>query len=370
MKQKKIAFVISSNEIGNWSGGISYYRNFFNLLKNEKNLKLIVYTDSQKFIKLNKLGNFIKIKEVNFLKKWHLFYYLRKLIIFLFKKDLILFNSLIKENISTLSHRKLFKNSKIKIIGWIPDLQHKVLKKFFKGKNYFYREKYVQNEIKNSDKIFVSSYQVKKEFKKYYNVNKKIIPLRILSNVSNSKTKLKRYLLFPAQFWEHKNHRFLIKVAKIIKAKNLPIKIFFCGKIDNFKDKNYFLNINKKISDLKLNNIIQNFGEVSLYKLNKMQNECLALINPSYYEGWSTINEEARSKLKYIFLSNIKGHKEQNNYGSIFFDLSSPDDFIRKLQSFLREKRYLKRKKFLSNNKSFNLKIKIEVKNILNKEYI
>jgi glycosyltransferase involved in cell wall biosynthesis len=370
MKQKKIAFVISSNEIGNWSGGISYYRNFFNLLKNEKNLKLIVYTDSQKFIKLNKLGNFIKIKEVNFLKKWHLFYYLRKLIIFLFKKDLILFNSLIKENISTLSHRKLFKNSKIKIIGWIPDLQHKVLKKFFKGKNYFYREKYVQNEIKNSDKIFVSSYQVKKEFKKYYNVNKKIIPLRILSNVSNSKTKLKRYLLFPAQFWEHKNHRFLIKVAKIIKAKNLPIKIFFCGKIDNFKDKNYFLNINKKISDLKLNNIIQNFGEVSLYKLNKMQNECLALINPSYYEGWSTINEEARSKLKYIFLSNIKGHKEQNNYGAIYFDLNLPEDFIKKLEKFLIKKTYLRKNNFSSINKKFIKKINIESKNILNKEYV
>ena len=33
--------------------------------------------------------------------------------------------------------------------------------------------------------------------------------------------------------------------------------------------------------------------------------------NPSYYEGWSTINEEARSKLKYIFLSNIKGTKNK-----------------------------------------------------------
>ncbi len=69
MKQKKIAFVISSNEIGNWSGGISYYRNFFNLLRKEKNFKIIVYTDSEKFIKFNKFGKFIKIREVNFLKK-------------------------------------------------------------------------------------------------------------------------------------------------------------------------------------------------------------------------------------------------------------------------------------------------------------
>ena len=101
-----------------------------------------------------------------------------------------------------------------------------------------------------------------------------------------------------------------------------------------------------------------------------MQNECLALINPSYYEGWSTINEEARSKLKYIFLSNIKGHKEQNNYGAIYFDLNSPEDFIKKLEKFLIKKIYLKRNNFLSFNKKFIKKINIESKNILNKQYV
>ena len=76
---------------------------------------------------------------------------LKKLIIFLFKKDLILFNSLIKENISTLSHRKLFKNSKIKIIGWIPDLQHKVLKKFLKPWKYSHPQG-AQRWVKNVSK--------------------------------------------------------------------------------------------------------------------------------------------------------------------------------------------------------------------------
>lgn len=370
MKSKKIAFIISSSEIANWSGGISYFRNFFNYFENANNFKLIIYTDSKIFIKSNKLGSFIEIKEVNFLKKGYFIYYLRKLIIKLFKKDLILFNFLIKENITTLSHRKLFKNKFIKSIGWIPDLQHKVLKKFFPGDNYIFREKYIQNEIQNSDKIFVSSFQVKKEFKKYYNIKNTIIPLRILSKSKNSNIRLKKYLLFPAQFWEHKNHKFLIEVAKIIKINKINIKIFFCGKVENFKDKNYFLNLNKKITYLKLNNIIKNFGEVSLYKLNKMQNECLAFINSSLYEGWSTINEEARSKLKYIFLSDIKGHREQNNYGAIYFDLKSPRDFIKKLEKFLIKKQYNKKKKLISENQKFFTKNNLEVKKILNKEYV
>jgi hypothetical protein len=56
MKPKKIAFVLSSNEIANWSGGISYFRNFFNYLKNKKIYKLIIFTDSQNFIKSQKIG--------------------------------------------------------------------------------------------------------------------------------------------------------------------------------------------------------------------------------------------------------------------------------------------------------------------------
>ena len=39
-----------------------------------------------------------------------------------------------------------------------------------------------------------------------------------------------------------------------------------------------------------------------------------------------------RSKLKFIFLSNIKGHIEQRNFGSIFFNLKSPESFIHKIK--------------------------------------
>ena len=120
--------------------------------------------------------------------------------------------------------------------------------------------------------------------------------------------------------------KFLLEIAKIIKKKRINIKIYFCGKTDNYKNQNHFKLINDKIYKLKLDKIIKNFGEVSVKQLNKLQKECLAFVNPSLYEGWSTINEEARSNLKYIFLSDISGHREQNNYGSIYFNLNSPNN--------------------------------------------
>ena len=186
MIKRKIAFVISSNEIGNWSGGISYFRNLFEIIKSEKKYKIIIYTDSKNFIKKQKLEKYFDVKEINFLKKNNILFFFRKLVVFFLKKDIFLYNLLSNDNVTTLSHRKLFRNDKIKTIGWIPDLQHKVLKKYFKNKTFKNREKYVINEIKNSDKIFVSSFQVKKEFKKYYKIQSKIIPLRISSEKKKS----------------------------------------------------------------------------------------------------------------------------------------------------------------------------------------
>ena len=82
MKQKKIAFVISSDEIGNWSGGISYYKNLFNILKKENKFKFVVFTNSAEFIKKNKFGDFFDVIEIDFLKRGHFLYLIRKLIIF------------------------------------------------------------------------------------------------------------------------------------------------------------------------------------------------------------------------------------------------------------------------------------------------
>ena len=62
MIKRKIAFVISSNEIGNWSGGISYFRNLFEIIKSEKKYKIIIYTDSKNFIKKQKLEKYFDVR--------------------------------------------------------------------------------------------------------------------------------------------------------------------------------------------------------------------------------------------------------------------------------------------------------------------
>ena len=140
---KKIALIISSQELSNWSGGLSYYINLINLIRNLKNRELLIYTDSQSFIRKLAIKKFFKIRELSCLKKGSLFFLVRKIIIALFKKDLFLYMILLLDKVNVLSHRKLFKNKNIKVLGWIPDLQQKVLSKFFKEDTLKEREMYI-----------------------------------------------------------------------------------------------------------------------------------------------------------------------------------------------------------------------------------
>ncbi len=248
MNRTNIAFVICKSEFKNWNGGISYLRNLINLIKNLKELKIHIFTDNKNFVR-KKISKYIQITEENILKKNNLFYFFRKIIIFFLKKDLLLFYLLKKRKISVLSHRRLFINKEIKSIGWIPDLQQKVMKKYFDKKNYILRENYVLNEIKNSDIIFVSSNQIKKEFKKFYNLDKKIIALRIPSILKKRMYKnfsKKKYIFFPSQFWIHKNHEIILETAELLKKENANVMFVLSGSKKDHRAKDYYNKLKKK----------------------------------------------------------------------------------------------------------------------------
>ena len=61
---------------------------------------------------------------------------------------------------------------------------------------------------------------------------------------------------------------------------------------------------------------------------------CISIINPSLFEGWSSTVEEAKSLGKNTILSDLNVHREQNPSGAIYFDPHNPED----LAEILKEK--------------------------------
>jgi glycosyltransferase involved in cell wall biosynthesis len=48
--------------------------------------------------------------------------------------------------------------------------------------------------------------------------------------------------------------------------------------------------------------------------------KCTALVNPSFFEGWSSTVEEAKSLGKRLVISDIPVHREQNPDNAFYFD--------------------------------------------------
>ena len=58
-----------------------------------------------------------------------------------------------------------------------------------------------------------------------------------------------------------------------------------------------------------------------------------AIIQPSLFEGWSTVVEDAKALNKFIFLSDLNVHKEQNPKNASFFDATNEEDLVEKLMN-------------------------------------
>ena len=93
-----------------------------------------------------------------------------------------------------------------------------------------------------------------------------------------------------------------------------------------------------------LQNYFNYLGFVSHEKVINLLYHSKILINPSFYEGWSTTVEEGKIFNKQMILSNINVHLEQGSTRTIYFN---PDNYLELSKKLIK----LKNKK----NKNTNL---------------
>lgn len=334
MAKEKIILGILFPDDNVWTGGKNYFLSLITSLKYLKNDELNYVVIASPAFKNLFLKNKINLKNIyftNFFKRNHILNFMRKIFLFFFGEDVIL-NFIIKlKKINIFSHYK--PNNKIKTVCWIPDLQHKYLKKNFNLKEIKRRDLLFKNYLTHADKIIVSSFDSKKKLiTNYKNTNKnkieilRFIPtvnLKNLKDLDCKKYKLKKEFLYtPNQFWHHKNHEILIKCAKELKKKNYYIQFVLSG--NHSVNKKYFSYLFKQINKFNLNDYFNYLGMVPSSDVSRLIFRSKAIINPSLFEGWNTGVEEAKILKKKIILSNIKVHKEQASKNSVFFEKKNP----------------------------------------------
>tara|TARA_B100001093_G_scaffold336111_1_gene320977 strand:+ start:8386 stop:9276 length:891 start_codon:yes stop_codon:yes gene_type:complete len=234
-----------------------------------------------------------------------------------------------------------------KYISTVWDMQHLTHSRFPENGSFFrkiYRGLVIKNFLKNSHRIITGSTVLIKLIKKKYKISSKKFIYNNHPTPSvfvNTKKQLKKikglnnFFLYPANFWQHKNHINLFEGFKEFNEKNdNRFKLVLVGDI---KDENYYKRLKIKYKkNFEKNFIILNF--VKLNYLIRLYDNSLAIIYSSFAGPENLPPLEAMARRKPIICSNYDGAKEQLQNIPIYFDPSSPKSIEDALNQFKKKK--------------------------------
>jgi glycosyltransferase involved in cell wall biosynthesis len=218
-------------------------------------------------------------------------------------------------------------------VYWIPDFQEVFLPHFFTESQRRWRRNHQLNMVKKADLIVFSSQDALGHFKKMYPAYENqtaVLPFAvthpILDDLDFKKIKEKyelpsKFYFSPNQFWIHKNHITLLKALKTLKNKGEEIMIVFSGKEYDYRSPNYFDSLKTFVVENNLTNNVRFLGFIDRVDQLMILKNSLAVVQPSLFEGWSTVVEDAKAQNKFLILSNLGVHKEQlMDRDAIFFE--------------------------------------------------
>lgn len=220
--------------------------------------------------------------------------------------------------------------------AWIPDFQYKYLTQFFTELEMQKREQVCQKIAKYAEVVVFSSQTVAADFQKFY--PQSASKVKILSFKTSAllqwyqfdpvATQAKynlsdRFFLVSNQFWQHKNHLLLFEALKILKEQSIYPIIVCTGLLSDHRQLEYANTIMQTIENFGIQPQVHLLSLIPKIDQIQLMRRCLAVIQPSLFEGWSTVVEDARVFGKSIILSDIPVHLEQNPPRSIFFERHS-----------------------------------------------
>jgi len=302
----KIAFFIDSPPIG---GGYYSMMNFVNLIKNIKSEKhtLVFITRTRLIFELlnkNKVNNYFfkpnlfekinfKLSTNNFIGKiFELIKYHNPFYQFVKKNkiDYIIFN---ETSFFTLYCKKL------NFVSYIFNTEIDQVSHFkeFKNGHYERQKKIITFSVSFAKKIFVFTETNKMDLIKKYNCDRSKVLIQNLipylpeihkKNIDVDYEKIfrsqfkfsnnKKFIFYPAQFWEHKNHQLILDTIKHLKKNKINnISFIFSG-----TDRGNFSKIKTIVEKEELSSYVNFLGNISELELIAIYKHCDYVIMPTY----------------------------------------------------------------------------------------
>jgi glycosyltransferase involved in cell wall biosynthesis len=360
-----------------YKGGINYLKNLFYALNKFQidKIQIILFVPDDldnEYIVI--FSPFAKIVKTPILKRKSLLWFLSKIGNKYLNYDFVTYNLLKKHSIDIVSHSNFVIHSKsLKTLNWIPDFQYIHFPALW-SKNQLQTTKKLHNKlVKKSDKIILSSKAAFEDFKiNHFLYQNKVSVLNFVSqpdtdnsfsvdskeikNINDTYNIRKSFFYVPNQFWSHKNHLIVFEAVKILRDKGECPLVVTSGLMTDYRNgNNYIKKLFHFVKENKLEENILFLGLIPYSDVNKLVLMSICVINPSFFEGWSSSVEESKTAGKKILLSNIPVHIEQNPEYGIYFNPNNALELAQKMEDIIKEHN-------INNEQNIN-KLKINLNN-------
>jgi glycosyltransferase involved in cell wall biosynthesis len=348
-KNKRVKLGIIYNYSSSWMGGVIYILNIIgtlDFLEDSKKPEIYLFyrCDLRKFLSEIKYP-YLNAIEWNFPSPGK--GYLKS---FLIRKNIFVTEILSKYNLDTIFPVHDFPvkyKGRVKLVAWCADLQHKHYPGFFSKKIIIGRDIRIKLGLRNNNDLVVSSKAVKDDFVRFYKIRKDINFhifhfVSVINNLKDIKfgdLKIKynlpdKYFLVSNQFHKHKNHKVVLISLVKLKEKGINKHLAITGRFPNSTNSPYMAEIHRIIEENNLQDQISLLGVIPRNDQLQLMKHSQAIIQPSLFEGWSTVIEDGKSLQVPVVASNLPVNIEQLGKDGIYFNPHKPEELATILSAF------------------------------------
>lgn len=216
-------------------------------------------------------------------------------------------------------------------IFWIPDFQHRFWPNYFKAEELVGRDRDITALAKRNVSVVFSSHDAESHFDRFYPAQHCRSHVWHFRTAPDPEPRIgdpgayaalglpRRFYYTPNQFWPHKNHVTLFRGLRRLLDDGHDVTFVCTGSDLGSKPDSYQRSLLSLIEELDLGQNLRLLGILPRTLQLELFRRACAIIQPSLFEGWSTVIEDARSFGRTLIVSDIPLHREQADGNAIFF---------------------------------------------------
>ena len=226
---------------------------------------------------------------------------------------------------------------------WIPDFQHAAMPQLFSPEERGWRDATYARIAEQHAVLLLSSQAALADFRRLHPGAK--VRARVWSfcsslgdsegrgaNPRDTYGLPEKFLYIPNQFWVHKDHATSFRALGLLRAKGIAPTVVCTGLQEDYRHPEHFRQLMDDAYTSGVAGQIRCLGLVPREDQLEIFRHAAAVVQPSLFEGWSTVVEDTKSLGRPLIVSDIAPHREQTGADAYFFRAGSPEDLARVLE--------------------------------------